>query len=42
MVSPVDEDDPFEEQRERAENPMRRLFDEYGRENAFAFTVGLA
>ena len=42
MVSPLDEDDPFEEQRERAENPMRRLFDEYGRENAFAFVVGLA
>ena len=40
MVSPVDEDDPFEEQRERAENPMRRLFDEYGRENAVAFVVG--
>ena len=42
MVSPVDEDDPFEEQRERAENPMRRLFDEYGRENTFAFTVGFS
>ena len=41
MVSPVDEDDPFEEQRERAENPMRRLFDEYGRENAVAFVVGV-
>ena len=41
MVSPVDEDDPFEEQRERAENPMRRLFDEYGRENAVAFAVGI-
>jgi ATP-binding cassette subfamily B protein len=42
MVTPADENDPFEEQRERAENPMRRLFDEYGRENAFAFAVGLA
>jgi len=42
MVSPVDEDDPFEKQRERAENPMRRLFDEYGRENAVAFAVGVA
>ena len=42
MVSPVDEDDPFEEQRERAENPMRRLFDEYGRENAFAFVIGFS
>ncbi|WP_049986597.1 ABC transporter ATP-binding protein [Halobellus rufus] len=40
MVNPA-EDDPFERQRERAENPMRRLFDEYGRENAFAFVVGL-
>ncbi|MBB6646436.1 ABC transporter ATP-binding protein [Halobellus ruber] len=42
MVTHADEDDPFEEQRERAENPMRRLFDEYGRENAVAFVVGLA
>ena len=42
MVSPLDEDDPFEEQRERAENPMRRLFDEYGRENTVAFAVGVA
>ncbi|MFD1597811.1 ABC transporter ATP-binding protein [Halobellus rarus] len=41
MDSPLQEDDPFERQRERAENPMRRLFDEYGRENAFAFVVGL-
>ena len=41
MASPLKEDDPFERQRERAENPMRRLFDEYGRENAFAFVVGL-
>jgi len=41
MASPLTEDDPFERQRERAENPMRRLFDEYGRENAFAFVVGL-
>jgi len=42
MVTPLDEDDPFEEQRERAENPMRRLFDEYGRENGFAFVVGVS
>jgi len=41
MASPA-ADDPFERQRERAENPMRRLFDEYGRENAFAFVVGLS
>ncbi|MFB6090876.1 MAG: ABC transporter ATP-binding protein [Halobellus sp.] len=38
----ADADDPFERQRERAENPMRRLFAEYGGgENAFAFAVGL-
>ncbi|WP_336000509.1 ABC transporter ATP-binding protein [Halorientalis halophila] len=35
------EDDPFEEARERAENPMRRLFAEYGRENRSWFLVGL-
>jgi len=37
----AEDDDPFEEQRESAENPMRRLFGEYGRENAFQFLVGL-
>ena len=36
-----DEDDPFEEQRANAEDPMRRLFDEYGRPNTFQFTVGV-
>jgi len=36
-----DEDDPFEEQRANAEDPMRRLFDEYGRPNAFQFAVGV-
>ncbi|MFW6376959.1 MAG: ABC transporter ATP-binding protein, partial [archaeon] len=41
MNVPDEEDDPFEEQREQAENPMRRLFLEYGSDNAFAFTVGL-
>jgi ATP-binding cassette subfamily B protein len=40
-VATADEDDPFEEQRERAENPMRRLFTEYGSENKPAFVVGL-
>ncbi|WP_254829585.1 ABC transporter ATP-binding protein [Haloglomus salinum] len=40
-VAPAEEDDPFEEQRENAENPMRRLFTEYGADNTFAFTVGL-
>ncbi|GKZ14207.1 ABC transporter ATP-binding protein [Haladaptatus sp. T7] len=37
----TDEDDPFEEQRENADNPMRRLFVEYGGENRFAFVVGV-
>ncbi|WP_458207046.1 ABC transporter ATP-binding protein [Haladaptatus sp. NG-SE-30] len=37
----TDEDDPFEEQREKAENPMRRLFLEYGGKNRFAFVVGV-
>jgi ATP-binding cassette subfamily B protein len=36
-----EDDDPFEEQKERAENPMRRLFAEYGRENGVAFVVGV-
>jgi ATP-binding cassette subfamily B protein len=35
------EDDPFEEQRERAVNPMRRLFDKYGRPYWVQFTVGV-
>jgi ATP-binding cassette subfamily B protein len=39
-ISP-DEDDPFEEQRERAKNPMRRLFSEYGGDNALQFVVGV-
>ncbi|PSP57446.1 multidrug ABC transporter ATP-binding protein [Halobacteriales archaeon QS_1_67_19] len=36
-----EDDDPFEEQREKAENPMKRLFLEYGSENTFAFVVGV-
>ncbi|WP_255151411.1 ABC transporter ATP-binding protein [Halorarius halobius] len=40
-VATADEDDPFEEQREQAENPMRRLFAEYGAENTVAFVVGV-
>ncbi|PSQ51968.1 multidrug ABC transporter ATP-binding protein [Halobacteriales archaeon SW_8_65_20] len=36
-----DEDDPFEEQREKAENPMRRLFTEYGSDNKLAFVIGV-
>ncbi|MFC7044628.1 ABC transporter ATP-binding protein [Halobacteriaceae archaeon GCM10025711] len=38
----ADEDDPFEEQRAQAENPMRRLFVEYGRDNVLAIAVGVA
>jgi len=40
-VSPETDDDPFEDQRERVDNPMRRLFAEYGRENTFEFVVGV-
>ncbi|MEF8842647.1 MAG: ABC transporter ATP-binding protein [Haloarculaceae archaeon] len=40
-VAAAEEDDPFEEQRENAENPMQRLFLEYGAENKRAFVVGL-
>ena len=36
-----DEDDPFEEQRENAEDPMRRLFTEYGGPRRFQFAVGV-
>ena len=36
-----DDDDPFEEQRENAEDPMRRLFAVYGRPNAGAVSVGI-
>jgi ATP-binding cassette subfamily B protein len=35
------EEDPFEEQREKADNPMKRLFLEYGSDNVFAFVVGV-
>jgi ATP-binding cassette subfamily B protein len=37
----ADDDDPFEEQREQADNPMRRLFLEYGSRNKPAFVGGL-
>jgi len=37
----LDEDDPFEEQREQVENPMRRLFREYGGDYKFSATVGI-
>jgi len=35
------DDDPFEAQRENAEDPMARLFAEYGRPNWPRFTVGV-
>ncbi|GAA0726796.1 ATP-binding cassette subfamily B protein [Halorubrum trapanicum] len=36
-----EEDDPFEEQRDKIENPMKRLFVEYGRDYAPQVTVGV-
>ncbi|WP_435334737.1 ABC transporter ATP-binding protein [Haloarchaeobius sp. TZWWS8] len=41
MDIPGEDDDPFEEQREQADNAMKRLFFEYGSRNKFAFVVGL-
>ncbi|WP_224332813.1 ABC transporter ATP-binding protein [Haloprofundus halobius] len=41
MGTAVDDDDPFEAQREKTDNPMRRLFGEYGRQNTTQFVVGL-
>ncbi|WP_345780652.1 ABC transporter ATP-binding protein [Haloplanus pelagicus] len=40
MDVPAD-DDPFEAQRERTANPMRRLFAEYGRERSGLFGLGV-
>ncbi|MFD1633527.1 ABC transporter ATP-binding protein [Haloplanus ruber] len=40
MDVPAD-DDPFEEQRERTANPMRRLFAAYGEERRGVFAVGV-
>ncbi|MDS0473546.1 ABC transporter ATP-binding protein [Natrinema sp. 1APR25-10V2] len=37
----LDEDDPFEEQREEVENPMKRLFLEYGSNYLGAATLGV-
>ncbi|MBS1263346.1 MAG: putative ABC transporter ATP-binding protein [Methanonatronarchaeales archaeon] len=39
---PPQEDDPFEEQRERVEHSMLRLFREYGSEYRFPFAVGVS
>jgi ATP-binding cassette subfamily B protein len=36
-----DDDDPFEEQREKADNAMKRLFLEYGSNNKLAFATGV-
>ncbi|WP_255193058.1 ABC transporter ATP-binding protein [Natronobeatus ordinarius] len=36
-----DEDDPFEEQRESVDGPMRRLIGEYGRPYWFSVTAGI-
>jgi len=36
-----EEDDPFEEQREKVENPMKRLFREYGIRYKFQFLIGV-
>ncbi|PSQ34207.1 multidrug ABC transporter ATP-binding protein [Halobacteriales archaeon SW_10_66_29] len=36
-----EEDDPFEEQREKVENPMKRLFREYGVRYKFQVLVGI-
>jgi ATP-binding cassette subfamily B protein len=38
----LDEDDPFEEQREEVDNPMLRLFTGYGRDNAAQLAIGIA
>ena len=42
-MSSVDweKDDPFEEQRDKIENPMKRLFLVYGRDYVFPVTVGI-
>jgi len=40
-MEPLDDDDPFEEQREQADNAMYRLFSEYGGDNVFAAVVGI-
>jgi ATP-binding cassette subfamily B protein len=41
MMEVPDEDDPFEEQRDRTANPMRRLFAEYGQERRGVFGIGV-
>jgi len=41
MSVDLDDEEVFEDVRDRVDQPMRRLFAEYGRENAFQFGVGL-
>ncbi|MDR5673386.1 ABC-type multidrug transport system, ATPase and permease component [Halalkaliarchaeum sp. AArc-CO] len=36
-----EKDDPFEEQRDKIENPMKRLFSEYGSDYTFQAVVGI-
>jgi ATP-binding cassette subfamily B protein len=40
-IGTPEDDDPFEEQRERTANPMRRLFGDYGQPYAAQFAVGV-
>lgn len=40
-AGPDAEDDPFAEFREHTENPMKRLFTEYGKPNATHVTIGI-
>ena len=40
MSHPSDEDDPFEDIRQKTDNPMRRLFAEYGARNKGYFALG--
>ncbi|MFC6787584.1 ABC transporter ATP-binding protein [Halobaculum halobium] len=40
MSHPSDEDDPFEDIREKTDNPMKRLFSEYGSRNLPYFGLG--
>ncbi|ERH02591.1 MAG: hypothetical protein J07HN6_00629 [Halonotius sp. J07HN6] len=40
-VTPATDDDPFEEQRERVDNPMGRLVGEYGRPYWLSVTLGI-
>ena len=40
MSHPSDEDDPFEDIRQKTDNPMRRLFEEYGAQYKGYFGIG--